>query len=104
MTRNGVIMPNQRELKERAFSGAPITWDESSLEIPGFEMEVSSTCCASVRYDPVKSELTIEFQERGTYKYYHFSLDDFAEFESSSSRGQHFNRNIRPNFSTERIA
>lgn len=78
--------------------------EEEQQLTPGFEMQVDSRCCASVRYNPVTAELTIQFQERGTFLYKHFSLDDFAQFEDSSSRGGHFNNYIRGQFDYERIS
>lgn len=64
-----------------------------------------STCVASLDYDELEQILTIEFQERGTYIYRNFPLDEWLLFNGSSSRGEYFNLYIRNSaYEYERIA
>lgn len=63
----------------------------------------NSTCVADVSYNPITREMTIAFQQRGTYKYSDVPLDVYVDFETSGSRGKYFNYYIRPTYSYERI-
>lgn len=63
-----------------------------------------STCVANVEYNPLTREMTIEFMERGTYKYKEVPLDDYVDFETSGSQGKYFNLYIRDKYEYERIA
>ena len=63
-----------------------------------------STCVANVEYDPETQDLTIEFNERGTYVYHVVPPDVYIDFETSGSRGHYFNENIRGgNYEFERV-
>ena len=64
-----------------------------------------SVCIADVQYNPLTSEMIIEFHERGTYKYKNVPIDVYTDFETSGSQGQYFNSYIRNNgqYSYERI-
>ncbi len=64
---------------------------------------VGSECVKNVEYDEFTGELTIEFQERGTYKYSNFPLTEMASFIGSSSKGTYFNLYIRDKYSYERV-
>jgi len=64
----------------------------------------SSTCVNDVSYNPLTREMTIIFQQRGTYKYSNVPLDVYTDFETAGSRGTYFNLYIRPTYSYERIA
>lgn len=64
----------------------------------------NSTCVNDVTYNPLTKEMTIVFQQRGTYKYSDVPLDVYVDFESAGSRGKYFNYYIRPTYSYERVA
>jgi KTSC domain len=64
---------------------------------------IESQCVADVSYDPLDSSMTIQFQQRGTYKYKDVPVDVYVDFETSGSRGQYFNNYIRNTYSYERI-
>ena len=66
--------------------------------------QTESTCVANVEYNPLTREMTIEFVERGTYKYHEVPLDDYVDFETSGSQGKYFNLYIRDKYEYERIA
>lgn len=58
-----------------------------------------STCVREIRFYPFEDGLTgqleIEFNKRGTYVYHNFPVDEYAQFNQASSRGQYFNLYIR---------
>ena len=54
-----------------------------------------SECVASLDYDELEQTLTIEFQQRGTYVYRNFPLDEWLLFNGAASRGEFFNLYIR---------
>lgn len=62
-----------------------------------------SQCVRNIDYDEFTGELTVEFQERGTYKYFNVPLSEMANFVGASSKGTYFNYYIRNNYSYERI-
>lgn len=65
---------------------------------------VESRAIANIDYDPESSDLTVEFQKRGTYKYSGVDLDTFVEFSQATSWGTYFNLYIRDHgYSYERI-
>lgn len=63
-----------------------------------------STCTKSISYDNSTQELTIEFQERGTYKYSSVPADDYLGLKGAASHGTYFNLYIRDRYDFERIA
>lgn len=63
-----------------------------------------STCIASLDYDAEEQTLTITFQQRGTFKYYDVSLEEYTRLEFSGSQGYIFNQAFRDIKSFERIA
>ena len=63
-----------------------------------------SACVADISYDPETQDMTVEFQERGTYVYHEVPLGDYVDFQSAGSQGTYFNLYIRPKFSYERIS
>ena len=62
-----------------------------------------SKCVADISYDPESQEMTVEFQQRGTYKYQNVPLDEYVDFQSAGSQGKYFNNYIRDRYSFERI-
>jgi hypothetical protein len=64
-----------------------------------------SDCVESLDYDVETQELTINFWERGSYKYFGFENWAFNEFNNAGSRGTYFNLYIRnAGYAYERIA
>lgn len=63
-----------------------------------------STCCADVDYDLETQEMTVQFQQRGTYVYSDVPLDEFLNFQQAGSRGTYFNLYVRNRYPYERIA
>lgn len=54
---------------------------------------VESRCVASLDYED--GDLTIEFHQRGTYRYFNFPLEEFVAFATSFSLGTYFNLYIK---------
>ena len=66
--------------------------------------QTESRCVANVEYDPIISEMIIEFVERGTYKYKNVGISDYVDFETAASQGTYFNLYIRDKYEYERVA
>ncbi len=68
---------------------------------------MESLCVASTEWiptDELSGELTINFQQRGTYKYFNFPVDEWLLFNNAASRGEYFNLYILDKgYSYERI-
>lgn len=70
---------------------------------------LESKCVASLDYELLDPEegtigsLTVEFVERGTYKYNDVPLDVYVDFSMAESQGRYFNLYIRERFPTQRI-
>ncbi len=54
-----------------------------------------STAIDSIDYDIESEQLTVVFHQRGTYTYFNFPPDEYANFNFASSRGTYFNLYIR---------
>jgi hypothetical protein len=67
------------------------------------KIPVESECVASLAYDVTSNELTVEFNQRGTYKYSDVPLDEYANFQGADSKGAYFNLYIRDQYSYERV-
>ena len=66
---------------------------------------LESRVVQSVDYDPETEELTIEFVQRGTYKYKSVPLDTYVDLATAESQGRYFNLYIRnAGFQYERIS
>lgn len=65
---------------------------------------LESRVVQTLDYDPEKEELTLEFVERGTYKYQGVSLDTYVDFAEAESQGRYFNLYIRDRYPYERIS
>lgn len=66
--------------------------------------EHGSSAIASIDYDFEREQLTIVFNQRGTYTYFNFPPDEFANFNFASSRGTYFNLYIKDaGFEYERV-
>jgi hypothetical protein len=63
----------------------------SSLE----PREHESECVNALAYDPESAQLTVVFNKRGTYTYFDFPPDEYANFNFAASRGKYFNLYIR---------
>lgn len=63
-----------------------------------------SECTKTISYDVSTQELTIEFQERGTYKYEGVPADEYLGLKDAASHGTYFNLYIRDRYNFERIA
>jgi len=62
-----------------------------------------SQCVYSLSYDEETSQLTIVFQQRGTYLYYDVSIAEYLRLEDAGSMGTVFNNSIRDIKYFERI-
>lgn len=62
-----------------------------------------SMCVESIDYDWESNDLTVNFQQRGSYVYHGVSLETFSEFGSAYSMGTYFNLYIRDQYSYERV-
>jgi hypothetical protein len=63
-----------------------------------------SRCVANVDYDNETQSLTVEFNQRGTYRYSNVPLDVYVDFATAGSQGTYFNLYIRPQYAFERIS
>lgn len=63
-----------------------------------------SECVADLSYDLPSETLTIVFMARGTYEYYEFPVDEYANFNAAGSRGTYFNLYIRDKYPYGRVA
>jgi KTSC domain-containing protein len=67
--------------------------------------KIESHCVADVSYNPETEQMTIAFQQRGTYVYSNVPIDDYVDFASAGSQGTYFNLYIRPKYTSyERVA
>lgn len=48
-----------------------------------------------VEYDPITSELFVEFLTGGKYKYFNVPEEVYSKFTESSSAGKHFFQNVK---------
>ncbi len=62
-----------------------------------------SQCIYSLTYEEENQQLTIVFQERGTYLYYDVSIAEYLRLEAAGSQGLVFNNMIRDIKYFERI-
>lgn len=65
--------------------------------------QTESTCVADVEYNPLTREMTVQFVERGTYKYKEVPIDEYVDFEMAASQGKYFNLYVRDRYSYERV-
>ena len=66
--------------------------------------EWPSTAIASLDYDVENRQVTIVFQQRGTYTYFDVPPEVFAELNHAGSRGTYFNEYFKNNYEYERVA
>ena len=64
---------------------------------------VSSTSLKSVGYDEDTEELEIEFNDGRLYQYFSVPSNEYENFMNASSLGRYFVKNIRNNYSFNRI-
>lgn len=62
-----------------------------------------SECTRSISYNATTDELTIEFQQRGTYRYSGVPADEYLGIRDAASHGTYFNLYIRDRYPYERI-
>lgn len=81
--------------------------DENNPPGGGSPLEFSftdgSTCTNTVTYNPITRDLTVEFKQRGTYKYGDVPMDVYLDFKNNGSHGTFFNQSVRNNYVYERI-
>lgn len=65
---------------------------------------LESRCVSNLDYDPDEEVMTLEFVERGTYKYRGVSLDTYVDFATAESQGRYFNLYIRDKYPFEKVA
>jgi hypothetical protein len=76
-----------------------------SVKKYGKIQQTESEAIANIDYDVESSDLTVEFQKRGTYVYHGVDLDTYTDFAQASSWGTYFNMYIRNiGLSYERVA
>lgn len=65
---------------------------------------VASRCMRSIGYEKKTKRLDIEFRKSGAvYRYSGVGARAAANLEKASSRGRHFNRNVRNAYAYEKI-
>lgn len=80
---------------KRAFDGSGLVWQAT----PG------SSCFSEIAYDAEFDVLAVIFRSNTTrvYLYYDFSAEDWTAFSSADSLGSYYNKNIKGQFSGDRI-
>lgn len=86
-------------MARRFFNVDPSHLSEAAEEIAGREQPVASTAIASVSYNFISDDVTINFTDGSTYIYSGVPLDDYVGLVRASSKGEYFNANIRNNYS-----
>lgn len=71
---------------------------------PMYRVPVNSSTIAAVGYDRATQTMEIEFRSGRAYAYADVSYRVYRDFMDSRSMGSHFNREIRGQFATTRIA
>lgn len=64
---------------------------------------VSSSNLISVGYDPNSKTLEVEFREGRLYRYDQVPQRAYDDLMNAQSKGSHFHRHIRDNYSTTRL-
>ena len=79
----------------KPFDGSGLVWQET----PG------STCFSYIAYDPGHKVLAVIFRSNTTrtYLYYDFTASDWKNFTAADSLGSYYNKNIKGQYSGERI-
>ncbi len=75
----------------------------ASLDV-GRPIVTESECTKSIAWNSETGDLTIEFQNRGTYKYSGVPSDEYLGLKDAASHGTYFNLYIRDRYEFERIA
>lgn len=105
-------MANLKNLLTGAVAGLSVGGYEGKID-PSTEVRLmnfvwreksKSECVNTVTYNPVDREMTVAFQQRGTYKYYDVPLEEYIEFDGAGSRGTYFNLYVRNRYQYERVA
>jgi hypothetical protein len=65
---------------------------------------VQSECLSSVGYDPASQTLRLEFRNGGTHDYDGVPPAEHAALLSAGSLGRHFQRHIRKQFASRKVA
>lgn len=64
-----------------------------------------SMCIESLgEYNPETGDMIVNFQQRGSYRYFNVPIEVFVEFGGAYSMGTYFNLYIRDQYSFERIS
>jgi hypothetical protein len=67
-------------------------------------VQVTSTCLRTVKHDPDKRRLELEFRQSGArYAYFGVSPRVASNLKDAESVGKHFNRNVRNKYEYERL-
>lgn len=67
------------------------------------EKNHDSSMIKKTKYNPVEEKLTVTFNNDSEYEYDNFKQLDYDNFMNAESKGKHFLKNIRDNFTTTRI-
>lgn len=62
-----------------------------------------SSNIARIAYDPITSELFVEFKAGGNYKYFNVPEEVYTKFTEAESFGKHFYSNIKGKYEFTRI-
>lgn len=96
MSESGTVRVNTTTLRRLL---EPVREQGRNRNVP-----LESRCVNDLDYDLEKEEMTLEFVQRGTYKYSGVPLDTFVNFAQAESQGRYFNLYIRDKFYYERVA
>lgn len=64
---------------------------------------IDSGHIAGAKHDAFNRETTIKFQNGSEYRVHGMSPQEYQKFLDAPSQGEHFHREIKENFSVERV-
>lgn len=64
---------------------------------------ISSDHIAGAKYDPLRRQMDVKFQNGYVYRAHGVSSHDYQQFMSAPSQGQHWHQVIKNNFGIERV-
>jgi hypothetical protein len=77
---------------------------EETTETTGVLIEShNSSIIETTKFVPNEQELFVSFKNGATYVYTEFSQADYDEFMNAESKGVHFGRVIRKNFTATKL-
>jgi len=95
-------IPDPENVDLGQVTGINIDWENFDPTKP-FQIPLSSTCCASARYDPIGEFLFLEFTDGSGYEYQGVPQWVVTDLVQSSSVGRYFNYQIRDQYTFDQL-